>query len=121
MIPFPFPAGLHVDAVNSLAVGGIGKPDGQPARIILGLCDAFGQGLVPRLGFNHSQIRVAVFQHIIGGQCLAPPAVPLDTAKRDRMFPPDAAAFNHAPAGPGKCGVDMFGSGFGFIHRFYVS
>ena len=39
-----------------------------------------------------------------------------EPAQRDRVFAADAAAFDDAPAGGGERGVDVFGSGFGFVH-----
>ena len=39
-----------------------------------------------------------------------------EPAERDRVFPPDATALDHTPAGSSQRGVDMFGSGFGFVH-----
>ena len=42
-----FGALLHVDAVDALAVGGVGEADGQLARVVLRLRHAFGQRLHP--------------------------------------------------------------------------
>ena len=111
-----FLAGLHVDAVDALAVGGIGEADGQLAGVVLGLRHAFGQFFVPRLGLDDGQLGVAIVQHVIGGERLAASPVAFDAARRDRIFAPDAAALDHAPARRLQRGVDMFGSGFGFVH-----
>ena len=50
-----FRAALHVDAVDALAVGGVGEADGQLAGIVLGLRHAFGQRFIPRLGLDDGQ------------------------------------------------------------------
>jgi hypothetical protein len=63
--------GLHVDAVDALPVAGVGEADRQLAGVVLGLADALGQRLVPGLGFDHGQLGVAVFQHVVGDQRLA--------------------------------------------------
>ena len=40
--------------------------------------------------------------------------------ERDRILAPDAAALDDAPARRRERGVDVLGSGFGFVHgRFY--
>lgn len=46
---FGFKARVHVDAVDALAVAGVGEANRQFARVILGLAYALGQRLVPRL------------------------------------------------------------------------
>ena len=77
-------------------------------------------GFVPRLGLDDGQLGVAIDQHVIGGERLAAPPVAFDAAQRDRIFAPDAAAFDHTPARRLQRGVDVLGSGFGFVHvRFY--
>ena len=37
---------------------------------------------------------------------------------RDGILAPDAAAFHHAPARRFQRGVNVLGSGFGFVHRW---
>ena len=64
---FAFRAGLHVDAVDALAVGGIGVADGQLPGVVLRLRHALGQRFIPRLGLDDRQLGVAIDQHIIGG------------------------------------------------------
>ena len=44
------------------------------------------------------------------------PPVPFDAARRDGVFALDAAAFHYAPARRFEGGVDMLGSGLGFVH-----
>jgi len=111
-----FLARLHIDRVNTLPVGGIGKAHRQLARVVLALRHPFGQLLIPRLGLNHGQLAVAVFQHVIGGERLPAPAQPLDAPRRDGKLPPDATALHDAPARRRQRGVNMLGSGFGFVH-----
>ena len=60
-------AGMHVDAVDALAVRRIGEADRQLARVILGLADAFGQCLFIRLGLDDGQLGIPVFQNVVGG------------------------------------------------------
>ena len=60
-------AGLHVDAVDALAVGGIGVADGSLSGVILGLRHAFGQRLVPSFGFDDGELCVAIDEDVIGG------------------------------------------------------
>jgi hypothetical protein len=109
-------AGVHVDAVDALTVGGVGEADGKLAGVVLGLCYALGQRLVPRLRLDRCQPGVAKLEHVVGGERFAPVAVTLDPAECDRVLAPDAATFDDAPAGCRQCGVDVFGSGFGFVH-----
>ena len=45
--------------------------------------------------------------------------MPFDATKGDRIFATDAAPFNDTPACSFQGGVDMFGSGFGFVHGDY--
>ena len=66
-----FLAGLHVDAVDALAVGGVGEAHGQLAGVVLGLADALGQLLVPGLGLDDRQLAVAIDQHVVGDERLA--------------------------------------------------
>ena len=113
---FAFRALLHVDAVDALAVGGVGEADGELAGVVLGLRHAFGQRFIPRLGLDDGELGVAIDQHVIGGERLAAPPVAFDAAERDRVFAPDAAAFDDAPARRLQRGIDMLGSGFGFVH-----
>ena len=109
---------LHVDAVDALAVGGVGEADGELAGVVLRLRHAFGQRFVPRLGLDDGQLGVAIDQHVIGGERLAAPPVAFDAAQRDRILAPNAAALDDAPAGGRERGVDVLGSGFGFVHCF---
>ena len=63
---FAFLAGLHVDAVDALAVGGIGVADGQFPGVIFRLRYAFGQFFIPRLGLDDGQLGVAIDQNVVG-------------------------------------------------------
>ena len=66
-----------------MAVGGVGIPHRQLARVVLRLHHALGQFFVPRLGLVHSQLGVAIFQHVIRGERLPAPTVAFDAAQRD--------------------------------------
>ena len=48
-------------------------------------------------------------------------AVALDAAGRDDGFPPDATAGHYAPARRLQRGIDMLGSGLGFVHGRFSS
>jgi hypothetical protein len=114
--PLALGPGLHVDAIDPPAVGGIGETHRQPAGVILGLAHALGQFLVPGLGLHHRQFGIAVFEHVVRAQGLAALARALQPPKRDRVLAPDAAAFDPAPAGGGEGRIDVLGAGFGFVH-----
>ena len=73
-------------------------------------------GFVPRLGLDDGELGVAIDQHVVGGERLAAPAVAFDAAERDRILAPDAAALDDAPAGRLQRGIDVLGSGLGFVH-----
>src|SRR5205823_4702276 len=69
-------------------------------------------------GFDDGELRVAVDEDVVGGvRAPAPPAAAFKAAGRDLVLAPDAAAVHDAPARSRKGGVDVFGSGFGFVHR----
>jgi len=84
---FTLDTGGHVDAIDALTVGGVGKANRQLQSIVLGLPYSFGRRLVPGLGLHHRQFSVAILQHIISSQRLAPLAVPLDHAGCDCLQP----------------------------------
>jgi hypothetical protein len=83
---------------------------------MLGLRHALGQRFAPGFGLDDGQLVVAVDQHIIGDERLAALAVALDAPRRDGVFAQDFATLRHAPARGLQRGVDMLGSGFGFVH-----
>src|ERR1035438_6726292 len=113
---FTFLARLHVYTVDALAVGGIGVTNGQLARVILRLPDAFGQFFFQRLGFANAEFGVSNFQDVIGGEWFAAFAVALDATGRNRILAPDAAALDDAPARRLQRGINMFGACLGFVH-----
>jgi hypothetical protein len=55
-------------------------------------------------------------QDIVGGERLASPTEALDAARRDGILPQDLAALDDAPARRFQCGINVLGSGFGFVH-----
>ena len=79
-----FLAGLHVDAVDALAVGGIGVADRHLSGVVLGLRHAFGQFFVPCFSLDDGELGVAIDQNIIGGERLAAPPLAFEAARRDR-------------------------------------
>ena len=111
-----FLARLHINSINALAVGGVGESHRHLARILFALRHAFRQRFVPRLGFDHGQFLVAIDQHIIGGERLAAFAMPLDTARGNGIFAQNLASINDSPARRGQRGINMLGSGLGFVH-----
>ena len=104
-----------------MAVGGVSEACLQLARIVLRLRDTFGQSLIPCLGLHHRQFGIAINQHIVGDQRLAVMAQALDPARCDEIFTQDAAALNHTPARRLQRGINVFGSGFGFVHGSQLS
>jgi len=86
----------HVDAVDGLPVGAVREAHGQLGRIVLGLTQVLGVGLVPGLGLDHRQLGVPVDQHVVGdvGLRALPPA--LQPTRCDHLAP-DPAAVDHAP------------------------
>ena len=72
---------------------------------------------VPSLGLDDGEFVIAMDQNVIGGEGLTASAVAFNAAQRDRIFAPDAAAFDHAPACRRQSRVNTFGSGLGFVHR----
>ena len=109
-------AGFHVNAVDALAVGGVGEPDRQLAGIVLGLAYALRDLLIPSLGLDHSQLGIAVFQHVIGDERLGAPALALNTALGDLVLAPNSTTFDHAPPCCLQGRVNMLGAGFGLVH-----
>ncbi len=105
----------HVDAINFAAVGGIAITDGELIGVVLRLRHAFGQRFVPGLGFDDGEFVVAIDEHVIGSQRLAAPSKPFDSSERDGIFTQDAAALDHGPACGLQGGVNVLGSGFGFV------
>jgi hypothetical protein len=116
-----FLARLHVDAVEALAVGGVGEPHGQLARVVLRLGHALGERLVPRLGLDHGELGVAVLEHVVGPERVPAPAVAQDSPRRDDDLAPHAAALDHGPARCLEGGIDVLGSGLGLVHGFFTS
>ena len=112
-----FLARLHVDGVDALAIRRVGEAHAHLARVVLRLRHAFRQRLVPRLGFVHRELAVAIDQHVVGGERLAAFAVALDAARRDGMFPQNLAALDDAPARRFQGGVNVLGAGLGFVHQ----
>ena len=112
---FAFRPILHINAVDALAVGGIREPNREFAGVVLGLPQSFRQRLVPSLGLDHGQLRVAILEHIVGRQCLAAPPVAFESSQRDREFATGTASLNNASTRGRECWVDMFSSGFGFV------
>lgn len=89
------------------------------ARIVLRLRHAFREFLIPRLGLDDRELRVAILKHIVRGERLATPAVPLDTAERDRKLTSNAAAVDNAPAGRLRRGINVVGACLGLVHGFF--
>src|SRR5690606_6791982 len=90
----------------------------QFSRVVLGLGHAFGQRFIPRFRLHHGQLAVAIDQHVIGHERLAAPPDAFNTARRNGVFAQDPAALDHAPSCCFQRGVNVLGSGFGFVHGF---
>jgi len=111
-----FLAGLHVDAVDALAVGGVGESNSHLRGVVLRLGDALGQRLVPRLGLVHGELAVAIDQHVVGVVRPRAPAEAFNAARSDGILAQDLAALDVAPARRLQGGINMLGSGIGFVH-----
>ncbi len=112
-----FPAVLHVDSVDALAVGGVGVADVHFEGVVLSLGEAFGQLLIPRLGFDDGEFVIAIDEDVIGGEGTGAAAEAFQVAECDVVFAENAAAFDDPPASFAEGGVDELGSGFGFVHE----
>ena len=119
----PFLASLGVHTVDALAVGAVGVADGHLFRVVLGLRQTFGERLVPRFGLDDGELGIAVFEDVIRAERVAVPDISGDTAfdatGRNPVVTPDAAAVGHAPSCRFQRGIDVLGSGFGFVHFFF--
>jgi len=108
------------DAVNALTVGAVGVAYGHLVGIVLGLRQTFGERFVPSFGFDHGEFGIAVFENVVGAQWIAAPHLPsnstFDTTGRDEVITPNPTAVHHTPSRGFQCGIDVFGSGFGFVH-----
>ena len=71
--------------------------------------------LVPRLCLDHSQLSIAILQHIVGRERLAPLAITLQPPQGDGVLAANAAAWGNAPASGHQHGVDMVAAGFCFV------
>ena len=85
-------------------------------RVVFGLRHSLGHLFVPGLGLDDGEFVIAIDQDVIGSERLAASAVAFEATQRDRIFAPDAAAFDHAPARRRQRGVNALGSGLGFVH-----
>ena len=70
----------------------------------------------PRLGLSHGQFAIAIDQHVIGGERLAPFTLALDPVRRDRIFTVNFAPLHHTPTRRLQRGVNVLSSGFGFVY-----
>src|SRR5207247_2150431 len=74
-IEVALPAGFHIDTVDALPVRAVAAADLEFPRVILRLREPEGDRLVPRLGFDDREFRVAVDEDVVGGVgAPAPPA-----------------------------------------------
>ena len=96
---FAFVAGLHVDAVDRLPVGGVGESQFHLARVLFGLPHPFRRGFVPRFGFDDGQLAISVRQHVIGNQRFAPFPVAFDAAQGDGVFAVNSTPLDNTPTG----------------------
>lgn len=87
---------------------------------MLGLSHAFRQRFTPGLGLDDGKFGVSIFKDVIRRERFAAPPLTFDATRRNRILAPDAAALNDAPARCFQCGINMFGSGFGFVHRVFI-
>ncbi len=111
-----FLALLHVNGVETSTIGGIREASADLVGIALRLGHAFGQRFVPGLGFDHGKLVIAIDEHVVGAQRLGAPTMPFHSSERDGVLAQNPAAFDHAPARRLERGINVLGSGFGFVH-----
>ena len=111
---------LHVDGIDAASVSRVGVADRQLGCVIFGLPDALGEFFVPRLRFDNGELGVAIHQHIIRDVRLPSPAATFDAASRDTVLAQDFTSLHDTPPRRFQCGVDVFGSGFGFVHGWFT-
>ena len=107
---------FHVYGVNFLPVGGIGEAQAQARGVVFGLAHAFGVVFIPGFCLNDGKARAFVFQQVVGGKGLVAFALAQNAPSGDGKLAPDAAARHNAPPCLGKGRVDMFRTGFRFVH-----
>ena len=88
----------------------------QLGGVVLRLPDVFCQCFIPCLRFDRGQLRVAILQNLVSLQRLAPPPVAFDASERNRVFATNAADTSNTPGCRSEGGINVFGSGFGFVH-----
>jgi hypothetical protein len=66
--------------------------------------------LIPGLGLHDGELGVAIDEDVIGDERLATPPVAFEAAWCDRVFTPDTAALNEAPARRFERGINVLGS-----------
>jgi hypothetical protein len=106
--------------VDALSVGAIGVTDGDLFRVVFGLGQTFGERFIPCLRFDDGELGVAVFENVVGTKRVATPDIAgdaaLDTAWGNPVIAPNAAAIHHTPSRRFQRGINVLGSGFGFVH-----
>ena len=76
----------------------------QLLGIGLGLPDAFGVGLVARLGLDHRQLVIAEGEDVVGDLRLAAPPRALDAARADHLAAHPAVGDDAPPRRPAARG-----------------
>ena len=112
---FPLLTGLHIDGIDALAIARIGKADGQLAGVILSLTHPGSEWLVPCFSFDHCQLGIAILQHIVSRERLAPFTVAFQSPQGDGVLAANAAAWGDAPASGHQHGVDMVAACLCFV------
>lgn len=101
----PLYPSVHIDLVEAVAVGGVGKAGFQFGGVAFGLGHTQGVGFSAPFGFNHSQFVAPIFQHVIGKFGSGPPPMSHQSPRGDD-FSPHSAVFYHAPASGPQGGVN---------------
>ena len=112
-----FGALQHVNAVDAAPIAGIGETNRHLGCIALGLPDTFCQFLIERFCLHNTQFGIAVNQNVVGNLGLPTPSVAFEATLRDVVLAQDATALDQAPTRRLKGGINMLGSGLGFVHR----
>ena len=111
---------LHVDGIDAASVSRVGVADRQLGCVIFGLPDALGEFFVPRLRLDNGELGIAIDQHIIRDVRLPSPPPTFDAAFGDAVLAQDFTSLHDTPPRRFQCGVDVFGSGFGFVHGWFT-
>ncbi len=94
---FAFRSGMHIDAVDTLVVGGISETDFKFVCVLFRLTYAQRQRFIPSFRFDHSKLGIAILKYIVSRQRFSASAVAFQASWRDAVFTTNAATRHHTP------------------------